>query len=282
MRINYNNTALGLIDNPKKFHFGFPDEPAGGGMTPHRSKGELLTFAYTLRDLGSTHLKELCGNNIQLVSRSFWEAFANGRHKLATVFDKEDIEEGGVLILPGEGITHTYYYYVKTYNTEGGDWVYDCLFIDFTMRKEYGKEGPNLDVYTNTTLSEDGEHISRKSLVWNGYINLGRDAKWFEAMILTFVLFKKYCDIETKVVEPKRKAVNAGKKYLNETDKRITILDSTWFTNLVVSGAFNVSGHLRWQACGTGLKERKLIWVSEYEKEGYTRKAKAIQGNGSK
>lgn len=281
MRINYNNTALGLIDNPKKFYFGFPDGD-GGGITPHKTKGELITFAYSLRDMGNTYLKELCGSNIQLVSRPFWEAFAKGRHKLASVFDKEEIEEGGVLILPGEGITHTYYYYVKTYFTAAGTWVYDCLFIDFNKRKEHGNEGPNLDVYTHCTLSDDGEHVSRKNMAWNGYINMGRDAKWFEAMILTFVLFKKYCDIETKVVEPKRKAVNAGKKYLNETDKRITILDSTWFTNLVVSGTFNVSGHLRWQPYGSGLKQKKLIWIAEYEKEGYTRKAKAIQEDGNK
>lgn len=52
-----------------------------------------------------------------------------------------------------------------------------------------------------------------------------------------------------------------------------------WFTNLIVSGAFGVSGHLHWYYYGPGKKEKKLIWVDEYQKQGYTRKAKVKQQN---
>lgn len=276
MKINYKNTALGLIDNPKNFYFGFPDPD----VTPKLSKGELLNFAYSI--IGSSDkLKELCGHNIQYVSRPFWEAYAKSLRKLSSVFDKEDIEEGGVLILPGHGITHTYYYYVKTYHTIDGTWNYDCLFIDFNKRNtEAHKDGPALDVYTSCVLDEDGIHVNRKNLVWDGYINDSKDHKHFEAMILTFVLFKKYCEIETKIVEPKRKTTVAGKKYVNQTDKRIMVLDSTWFTNLVISGAFMVGdetgGFLRWQHYGPGNSLKKLIWVLPFEKQGYTRTAKVL------
>ena len=175
MKINYKNTALGLIDDPKNFYFGFPDPD----ITPSLCRGELLSFAHSLRD-NSEMLKELCGNNIQYVSRTFWEAYARGRHKLASIFDKEDIEEGGVLILQSPGITHTYYYYVKTYTTKNGDWTYDMLFMDFNKRntKEH-EDGPALDIYTSTILDKDGIHIDRKSLIWNGYLQDGRDVKWY-------------------------------------------------------------------------------------------------------
>lgn len=272
MKISYKNTALGLIDDPKNFYFGFPDPD----ITPQRSKGELLTFAHSIIDAAPS-LKELCGHNIQYVSRPFWEAYAKGRHKLTAIFDKEEIEEGGVLILPGNGITHTYYYYIKTYRTVDGHWYYDCLFMDFNKRntKEH-EDGPALDVYSSCTLAEDGIHLKRKSHIWSGYTNEGKDVQWFESMILIFVLFKEYCDIETKVIEPKRKASVAGNKYLNETDKRIKILDSTWFTNLVVSGAFEVEGHLHWYYYGPNKSLKKLQWVNTYEKTGYTRKAKIL------
>lgn len=275
MKINYKNTALGLIDDPKKFTFGFPDPD----ITPNISRGKLLNFAYSIID-NSQSLKELCGHNIQYVSKPFWDAYARGRHKLRDIFDKEEFEEGGVLIIPGgPGITHTYYYYVKTYFTKGGVWAYDMLFMDFNKRNTAEHEdGPALDVYLSS-INKDDKHFTYKSLIWNGHIRQGRDTEWFEALILTFVLFKKYCDIETKVIEPKRKGVVAGSKYINETDKRITVLDSTWFTNLVVTGAFNVGGHLRWQPYGPGLAQKKIIWISDYTKEGYTRKAKALTQN---
>lgn len=73
-----------------------------------------------------------------------------------------------------------------------------------------------------------------------------------------------------------RRAKISGQKYFNETNKRISILDCTWFTNLVVSGKFGVSGHMRWQPWGPNLSQRKLIWVDAYEKEGYERKAKVL------
>ena len=52
------------------------------------------------------------------------------------------------------------------------------------------------------------------------------------------------------------------------------IIDSTWFTTLINSSAFNVRGHFRLQPFGTDLKEKKLIWIKEFQKSGYKRIAK--------
>lgn len=274
MKINYKNTALGLIDDPKNFEFGFPDGVNGGGMTPHKEPTELLTFGRSIIDTAE-QLKQMCGGNIQLVSRTFWNAYARGKHKLNDVFDKEEITEGGIIILPSEGITHTYYYFVNA-GLFNGTWAYQLLFMDFAKRSSHGN-GPALDTFISVSVNENGEEASRKQLIWNGHIHNGFDAGFWEAMIITFILFKRYCDIETKEVSPKNRRAKVGDtKYLNETDKRIKILDATWFTNLVVSGKFEVDGHLHWYWTGPNRSIRRLQWVNTYEKNGYTRKAKAI------
>jgi hypothetical protein len=94
-------------------------------------------------------------------------------------------------------------------------------------------------------------------------------------IILANELFINYAEVEKKQVMPSRQIWDGPTcLYNNKTKYPITVVDSTWFTNLVVSGAFKVRGHFRLQPCGQGLKDRKLIWINDFEKEGYTRKAK--------
>lgn len=95
--------------------------------------------------------------------------------------------------------------------------------------------------------------------------------------ILSAELFINFAEVETKVMKPNtqiwdERMVNAI--YNNKTRCDITVIDSTWYTNLVSSGAFKVRGHFRLQPHGPGLKDRKLIWINDFEKEGYHRKAK--------
>jgi len=88
-------------------------------------------------------------------------------------------------------------------------------------------------------------------------------------------LFLQYAEIEQKTLPPSRQIWDGlNCLYNNKTKSEITIVDSTWFTTLVKSDGFKVRGHFRLQPCGEGNKSRKLIWVSDFEKEGYTRKAK--------
>lgn len=267
MKINYKNTALGLIDDPKNFNFGFPDPD----ITPLLSPEELRKFGFSL--IGSSDgLKELCGSNIQYVSHSFLEAFLKGKSKLSAVFDKEDIDEGGVIIVGGatNGFTHwhTYYYYAKSYLSDDGEKKIQYLFIDFSKHSK--SVIPNLDVYVSYSEGE------LKELVWNGYVEEGKDSTWWGAFVVSFILFKKYCETETKVIPANKKEHHIGVKYVNETKRKITVLDSTWFTTIVKSEGFGVSGHFRLQPCGPNNSERKLIYIAPFEKQGYTRTAKVL------
>jgi len=279
MRINYKNTALGLIDDPDNFNFYFPDPQ----ITPRKTPQELKKFGMSLIN-NSKSLKDACGDNINYVSGAFFDAFKKGSEKIRPLLLKEKIDEAGILITGGftNGYTHvhTIYYMVSTVECEDGELFYQVIFIDFS--KHAKSSNCTLDCYVTTIIDPNDKGIAiTDALIWNGYLDEGRDAHYWQMFILSFCLFKKYCDIETKLIDPKqsRKATVAGTKYLNETDRRITVLDSTWFTNLVVSWAFGVSGHLRWQRFGPGLSEKKLIWIDEFQKEGYTRKAKVLIQN---
>jgi hypothetical protein len=99
--------------------------------------------------------------------------------------------------------------------------------------------------------------------------------------ILSAELFINFAEVETKVMKPNtqiwdERMVNAI--YNNKTRQNITVIDSTWYQNLVSSGAFKVRGHFRLQPYGPGLSQRRLTWISDFEKSGYTRKAK-IENN---
>jgi hypothetical protein len=100
---------------------------------------------------------------------------------------------------------------------------------------------------------------------------------WIESCIV-IELFIQYAEIQTKNLKPNRQiweGINCI--YNNKTNHDITVIDSTWFTTLIKSDAFKVRGHFRLQPCGEGMKDRKLIWINEFQKEGYTREAKKLQ-----
>lgn len=97
--------------------------------------------------------------------------------------------------------------------------------------------------------------------------------------IISAELFINFAEVETKVMKPNtqiwdERCVNAI--YNNKTRSDITVIDSTWYQNLVSSGAFKVRGHFRFQPYGPGSAKRKLTWINDFEKEGYNRKAKIV------
>lgn len=86
-------------------------------------------------------------------------------------------------------------------------------------------------------------------------------------------LFLQFARLETKILPPSRQIWDGPIcKYNNKTKSDITIVDSTWFTTLIKSDGFKVRGHFRLQP----YKEqgKKLIWIQDFEKHGYTIKAR--------
>ena len=132
--------------------------------------------------------------------------------------------------------------------------------------------------------------IGNKSWVSEKYISTNENwadkdypndkiAHYFIIEAMVFGLFLKYAEIETKHLPPKSKTSDGKIQHKNETNSTVTILDSTWFTTLVKSDAFKVRGHFRLQPCGEGRKERKLIWINDFQKSGYTSPARKLNNN---
>ncbi len=65
-------------------------------------------------------------------------------------------------------------------------------------------------------------------------------------IVLANELFFNYAEIETKEVKPNRQIWDGPIcLYNNKTKFPITVVDSSWYTNLISSGAFKVRGHFR-------------------------------------
>ena len=109
-----------------------------------------------------------------------------------------------------------------------------------------------------------------------------KDEPLSRAMFRRFVqllLFVELSDLSVEILKPnQRTGTRKTGKYINRSNKDITIVDSKWNVISVRTEGFKVKTHPRMQPCGEGNKERKLIWVQQYEKKGYVRrKANKIQ-----
>jgi len=90
------------------------------------------------------------------------------------------------------------------------------------------------------------------------------------------LIFLEFSELETITLKPNMKiGTKKEGRYLNESKSDVVIVDSTWNRIIIKVGEFGVQGHLRWQPYGgVGSTKRKLIYIKEYTKEGYTRNAK--------
>lgn len=94
------------------------------------------------------------------------------------------------------------------------------------------------------------------------------------SVVMQVLAFIELGDTNVKYLEAGRN--NGGKKNVdkitNDSVKNVYVVDSNWNTLVIRTNGFAVRGHFRLQACGEGLKDRKLIWIDAFEKHGYKRK----------
>lgn len=99
-----------------------------------------------------------------------------------------------------------------------------------------------------------------------------------EQHLKSILLLKHYAKVETIYLKGKEKKKDTvtKEKHLNESNLPITILDSTWFNNIIRTSPFGVRGHFRLQpkkdASGKWIKE--LIYIKPFIKQGYNLKAR--------
>ena len=133
-------------------------------------------------------------------------------------------------------------------------------------------------------INMDNQSVYVTGAVETDEVTKANNRKWTKHEVLgeqvhnaiDFYLFTKYAEIETKTLPPHKVIKDVECKYVNDTKLKVNILDSKWFTTLVKSDGFNVRGHFRFQPYGEGMIKRKLIWINEFEKSGYTAPARKL------
>ena len=92
-------------------------------------------------------------------------------------------------------------------------------------------------------------------------------------MVLDYLCLRQWAEVElgkvstiAKKETKKKKAQEVAKPGLD-----YYTFDSKWYTEISNDESFKVSGHFRLQPYGDGTK--RLIWINEFTKNGYHRKA---------
>lgn len=265
MKINNSNTALHLLDKIDPFQFRICQDK-------DHSPQEYVTQVGLSVSENFPKIASRFKEKIQYISDPFHKAYVAALSKLGSVIDAEPINESGTFIsrsTPSE--TNTIFYDIRT---EGKGKDFNIVAVIFFFNKHTNSDKPALAIYIQKNSKGDKEYISETA-----HKN-GCDSMSVIADIFTLILFMKYCELQTKEILPNKKAFHVNCKYVNETNHKIEILDSTWFTTITRSEGFMVGdetgGFLRLQPCGPGLTKKKLIWIWPFEKEGYTRTAKML------
>ena len=104
------------------------------------------------------------------------------------------------------------------------------------------------------------------------------DALKFLFLTKKLLLFKKFASVELEIIKANsRKKVDFAEKgkVINEMGIDVSLLDSRWFREIIRNEGFKVRGHFRLQPCKdeNGNWTRKIIYIEEFEKHGYHRRA---------
>jgi len=101
-----------------------------------------------------------------------------------------------------------------------------------------------------------------------------RQYNFYAYEVLTYLGLRKYADVEIKAVAPNAKTIIGNEKCKNTGRIPYDIFDCKWFTEICRDEDFKVRGHFRLQPYKNGgVWAKKLIYINEFTKHGYHRKA---------
>lgn len=234
--------------------------------------GDLYTFE-TPSEADSQKIAKLWSDlnfvfkaRVRLVTKPFMDAYERAFDRLNKKGLLESVETQGGTILYGN-MTMCY----AVMNDDDALSVQTFIFykqmlvIVTDARTDKATSQVKYYVWTSPTYDK---HVGRENELDHVKISASQSDS------IALLNFFKYVQTETKLVGPKQRVKDIDCKYVNQTNTGVEIVDSRWFTDIVRSDGFKVRGHFRLQPCGTGLADRKLIWIADFQKEGYTSKAK--------
>lgn len=267
MKISYKTIpALDCLEKGKlsHIHFFFEDLPA---IKQHPELFKSLSISF------KQHCSALkC--NVYKVSESFMDAAEKAHEKLSSLYvdmiktNEHNFEESAVFIFKNYIV---FYFNSFVKNNNDIDLLY--MATDFN--------GNVLEFYVQSKMKAHGiaGWVCQRTANEVGLLDMSDLAVYLvqmSARSAVLCMFIKYAEVETKTVLGKSKR-RFGDPYRNDTDFPITHLDSKWFTNIVRSEGFSVRGHFRLQPKKiNGEWTKELIWIADFEKNGYTSKAKIL------
>jgi len=115
----------------------------------------------------------------------------------------------------------------------------------------------------------------------NGYSeNYYSDASTKEKceLFIKILIFLHLSEVKEVHLKPNGKVGDRrNEKVMNKTTHPFIVVDTTWNITSIRTKGFTVSGHFRLQPYGKDRALKKLIFVDQFEKEGYIRKAKHLK-----
>lgn len=158
-----------------------------------------------------------------------------------------------------------------------------ALCYDFQMKSPTTDPAGGLKylINGNAVKLRDGKTIEIAALEGKGYMMptgtvpaCTPEVDGLFDFVLVLNLFKKYAQVQTVDARSVRK--DTPETPVVDTFRQVDILSCSWYTTIVRKEGFNVRGHFRLQPCGRGRSERKLIYINEFKKNGYIRRARLL------
>jgi len=99
-------------------------------------------------------------------------------------------------------------------------------------------------------------------------------------LFMKMLVFLHFSEISEVFLKPNGKiGSHSTGRYKNETKHPFIVVNTKWNITSIRTEGFSVRGHFRLQPCGKENQDRKLIFIEEFEKQGYVRKAKSLEHN---
>lgn len=244
---------------------------------------------YVVGEMYRGYIAERCSDNIYILTREFLSAMNRSAKafyglsrgvELDKLFEDCCIIEGNIVYVGYKLRKETFigwelakytndsnylisiYYQGKTENSPNNCIVYLGSLV-------FGKGGDDGYLFETALLSTK-----------LGYNTSDEDLEHIADRFLGILVFKHYAKVELEFVKGKEKKSTSliNQKISNETISGIKIMDSLWYTSIFREEGFSVRGHFRLQPKKNAQGEwvRELIYINEFQKQGYHRHAKIL------
>lgn len=279
MKASYRtHPIIEMLENKKLGVIGFYEEDLDIAKEPHLMNVLKTNFYNYSKDYGES---------IKYITEPFRMAILKSMDSLIKdeVWDDVGFKKGTILNLdfPFKDISVMYYIQSrKEWKTHYKLMYYfrKNIFLGYSCNNPIKDTSEGI---ISKVLLKEFEPIAKKLKIahWTKEQKLTEIDNMLYTALIAHLNFIEYANVETKELKGNSKTKDINCKYINDTKSKITIYDSTWFTNLVKSDAFKVRGHFRLQPKKKdGEWTKELIWINEFQKKGYLRKAKIlIAGN---